>query len=157
MIFRNAAERDINIITSISKEAFDTDILVGGAEMGGPPGYDSIKWHQNMKRDGHLFVLEDHGQVIGGAVLFKNEHRLYVGRIFISPAFFKRGYGIRLMQEIEKHYEDIKKINLETPIWNIRTNKFYVKCGYKAMWRDAESVFFEKAINREKTHEAIQE
>lgn len=38
-----ASPEDIKIVTNISKRAFDTDVMVGADEVGGPPNYDSEK------------------------------------------------------------------------------------------------------------------
>ena len=52
---------------------------------------------------------------------------LNVGRIFVSPEHFRKGYGIFLMQEIEKLFPDVREFTLDTPVWNVRTNAFYAK------------------------------
>ena len=49
------------------------------------------------------------------------------------------------MEEIEKKF-DAEKIKLDTPVWNVRTNRFYQKCGYTETGRDDESVYYEKVI-----------
>lgn len=148
MVFREAMEEDITMLTEISKAAFNTDVSVGGKENDGPPGYDSYQWHKEMMSKNHLFTYVNDSDIVGGAVLFKDESNLYVGRIFISPKFFKQGFGQLLMQYVENYFSDVKKINLETPIWNVRTNKFYYKCGYTETGRDEESVYYEKILNR---------
>lgn len=146
MIFRSAIEEDIRTLTEISKAAFNTDVLVGGKENDGPPAYDSYEWHKKMMEENHLFTYVNNNEIVGGAVLFKDESKLYVGRIFISPKFFKQGFGQLLMQDIENFFPDVKKMNLDTPVWNIRTNKFYHKCGYTETGRDEESVYYEKVF-----------
>ena len=173
MIFRKATEEDVLVLTEISKKAFESDALirakasmkeghqgsvtcgdtscqvVGGKENEGPPGYDSYDWYKQMLSENHLFTYANENEIVGGAVLFKDESKLYVGRIFISPAFFKQGFGISLMEEIENYFSDVEKFNLDTPVWNARTNRFYHKCGYAEVSRDEESVYYEK-IRKEK-------
>lgn len=145
MRLRESTLDDINELVDISKAAFDTDITVGGRENDGPPDYDSTSWHTQMFGEGHLFTYTDENDVIvGGAVLFSEESSLYVGRIFISPKNFGCGLGMSLMEEIENKFMNAKVIKLDTPIWNIRTNKFYKKCGYIETARDQETVYFEK-------------
>lgn len=147
MIFRKSVNEDINKLVNFSKRAFDSDITVGGTEIGGPPDYDSVSWHRQMREEGHLYTLQqDNGEVVGGAVLFDNEDCLFVGRIFVNPDFFHQGYGIVLMDNIEKTFPNVKCIKLDTPVWNIRTNNFYKKCGYIETGRDEESVYYEKAM-----------
>ena len=145
MILRKSNENEIEKIVELSKKAFDTDVLVGGKENDGPPQYDNINWHKQMLEEGHLYTyMQKNGKIIGGAILFEEGRKLYVGRIFINPQYFGQGYGIQLMREIECYFPDAYVIQLDTPIWNVRTNRFYRKCGYRQMGRDAESVYYEK-------------
>ncbi|MBE6959075.1 MAG: GNAT family N-acetyltransferase, partial [Ruminococcaceae bacterium] len=53
-----------------------------------------------------------------------------VGRIFVDSLHHKKGYGIALMGLVEKTYPNVKEVNLDTPIWNVRTNSFYKKLEY---------------------------
>lgn len=145
MLLRKSTESEIEELTDISKRAFDTDVTVGGQENDGPPDYDSTLWHRQMMEEGHLFTyLTDEGKIVGGAVLF-GEEELYVGRIFISPSFFRCGYGRKLMEDIEKQFSP-KLVKLDTPVWNVRTNSFYKKCAYTETHRDADSVYYEKKL-----------
>ena len=50
------AEADqIKKIVDMSIRAFETDVNVGGTKGDCPPGFDSIEWHKQMARDGHLY------------------------------------------------------------------------------------------------------
>ena len=69
-----ASTSDALSLNGISKRAFDSDILVGAASAGGPPGYMSLQFHTKMARQGHLYKLTDDGLIVGGAILFlKND------------------------------------------------------------------------------------
>ena len=72
------------------------------------------------------------------------EDELNVGRIFVAPEHFKKGYGIFMMQEIEAMFSNVKEITLDTPIWNVRTNAFYTKLGYVEVSRDNEFIYYIK-------------
>ena len=71
-----------------------------------------------------------------------------IGRIFISPDYFRKGYGTYMMREIEAMFPDVKGFMLDTPIWNTRTNQFYMKLGYSETRRDREFIYYLKSINR---------
>lgn len=144
-----AEKEHISELVRISKEAFDSDITVGGTTIGGPPEYDSTNWHIAMMREGHLFTALEHDKIVGGAILFRdkaNRSLMYIGRIFVDPSEFKKGYGIAIMEQIETLNSDISVWKLDTPIWNIRTNRFYKKLGYVETGRDDEFVYYEKVI-----------
>ena len=49
-----------------------------------------------------------------------------------------------MMQQIETIFPDVKTFSLDTPIWNVRTNAFYLKLGYVEVRRDNDFVYYEK-------------
>lgn len=141
------AKRDgLEKIVAISKRAFESDVEVGGVVGDYPPEYDSVTWHEKMLKEGHLFQAIENDEVIGGAILFLSENKesLYVGRIFVDCIYHKKGYGIALMQLVETYYSSVKKIKLDTPLWNVRTNAFYKKLGYCEVRRDEQFAYYQK-------------
>ena len=140
-----ASTSDAVTLVGISKHAFDSDVAVGASCAGGPPGYNSLSYHTKMARMNCLYKLtDDNGLIVGGALLFVKENEMNVGRIFVSPEHFRKGYGIFMMQQIEALFENIKIFVLDTPIWNVRTNAFYQKLGYVEVRRDGDFVYYEK-------------
>ena len=144
-----ASTADAVTLVGISKHAFDTDVEVGGSCVGGPPGYSSLPFHTKMARMNCLYKLvDDDGLIVGGAVLYPKEAELNIGRIFVAPELFRKGYGIFIMQQIEAMFPDVKIFTLDTPVWNIRTNAFYRKLGYIEVRRDSDFVYYEKRALR---------
>ena len=146
MKLENAELKHIERIVAISKRAFETDVEVGGVIGDYPPEYDSILWHEQMRNEGHLLQAVVDGQIVGGAILFldKDGESLYIGRIFIDPVHHRKGYGLSLMKMAETYYSGIKKIKLDTPLWNVRTNAFYTKLGYREVKRDEGFAYYQK-------------
>lgn len=142
--FTKAGTSDALVLNAISKLAFDSDVDVGAPAAGGPPGYMSLKYHMKMARSGHLYKLTENGLIIGGAILFPDGDTLNIGRIFVNPDHHRKGYGIRMMQEIEALFSEIKEFKLDTPVWNIRTNRLYKGLGYTEIKRNQEFVFYSK-------------
>ena len=142
--FEPAGTADALTLTGISKRSFDSDIEVGAPSKEGPPGYMSVPFHTKMARTKNLYKLTDNGLIVGGAIIFRDKEKLNIGRIFVAPEHFRKGYGIYIMQEIESLFSDVKEFTLDTPVWNIRTNSFYSKLGYKEVKRDKEFVFYSK-------------
>lgn len=141
-----AGTSDVLVINSISKRAFDSDIAVGASSKGGPPGYMSVNFHIKMAKANHLYKLSVDGLIVGGAILFVDGSRVNIGRIFVDPEYFRKGYGIFLMQEIERIFSDANEICLDTPVWNIRTNAFYQKLGYIEYKKDGEFIYYIKKV-----------
>ena len=143
--FMKAGTADALVLNSISRQAFDSDTEVGAASRGGPPGYQSVSFHVRMARMNHLFKLVDgNGVILGGAILFRQGDTLNVGRIFIDPRHFRKGYGILMMREIEDMFPDVRSFTLDTPVWNTRTNAFYTRLGYSEVKRDTDFVYYSK-------------
>ena len=148
MELTKAGTSDALVINSISKRAFDSDIAVGAPSKIGPPGYKSVGFHVKMAKTNHLYKLSVDGLIVGGAILFTDGLQLNIGRIFVDPEYFRKGYGIFIMQEIERIFSDAKEIFLDTPVWNIRTNAFYQKLGYTEYKKDDEFIYYIKSCDR---------
>ena len=141
--FVKAGTSDALVLSSISRQAFNTDTEVGAASDGGPPGYQSVSFHVRMARMNHLYKLADgNGVILGGAILFRKGDVLNIGRIFIDPQHFRKGYGVFMMREIEALFPDVKVFTLDTPAWNVRTNAFYTGLGYSEVKRDTDFVYY---------------
>ncbi len=146
--FMKARTSDALVLTRISRPAFNSDAEVGSTSSGGPPGYQSVPFHVRLARMNHLFKLVDeNGVIIGGAILFRKGDTLNIGRMFIDPLHFRKGYGLLMMHEIENLFPDVKVFTLDTPIWNTRTNAFYAKLGYSEVKRDIDMVYYSKTVD----------
>ena len=106
-------------LTGISKRSFETDVSVGGPSKGGPPGYMSVPFHTKMARMKHLYKLTDNGLVVGGAILSLKDDVLNIERIFVAPEYFRKGYGLFMMKQIEELFSNVKRFLLDTPYWNV--------------------------------------
>lgn len=142
--FLKAGTADAVSLMCISKKAFDSDVEVGASSVGGPPGYATLSFHTKMARMNCLYKLVDDYKIGGGALLFLKDNELNIGRIFVDPEYFRKGYGIFMMQQIEERFAEVKVFTLDTPIWNVRTNAFYQKLGYVEVRRDGDFVYYEK-------------
>ena len=150
MRIEKANVEDIENIVEMSKNAFHTDINVGGVDGDCPPDYDSLVWHKQMADEGHLYKAISDNKLIGVAILFLDENlkHLYIGRIFIDSVYHGKGYGIKLMKSIETNFPYIKQIDLDTPSWNVRTNSFYQKIGYSIIKEEDGFVFYHKDLDK---------
>ena len=59
MLLRLAVIEEVELLTTMSINAFHTDYLVGGDPEDGPPDYDSVVWHEKMWKQGHLYAYLD--------------------------------------------------------------------------------------------------
>ena len=76
-------EEQVEKIVNMSIRAFETDINVGGIKGEYPPEFDSIEWHKQMAREGHLYQAMIGKDLVGAAIVFPDEAEksVYIGRI----------------------------------------------------------------------------
>lgn len=145
MLLRLTKVEEIETITQISVDAFHTDYLVGLAPNDGPPNYDKVDWHQKMQAQNCLYTyLDDSKTIIGGAVIFSSHNKVCIGRIFIAPKYHRKGYGTKLMSDIESTFPFAELFTLDTPQNNVRTNAFYQKLGYVQIGTDGDCAAYVK-------------
>ena len=146
MFIVKAEANQIERIVDMSIRAFETDVNVGGAEGDCPPEFDSIEWHKQMAREGHLYQAMIGKDLVGAAIVFtdETENSVYIGRIFIDSVYHRKGYGIRLMDSIEKYFPWAAAFDLDTPCWNERTNAFYKRLGYRIVKVEDGFAFYQK-------------
>ena len=148
--FAIAETSDATKLTQVSIEAFHTDFTVAGRESaGGPPGYDSIDFHEKMILESSKFykVLVDDS--IAGAFWFNvtDAEEAYLYRVFIDPAFHKMGIGLKIFQFLFQNFSNIKCWQLKVPSWNTRTPSFYTKLGFRIIETTEKFLFFSKSID----------
>ena len=144
-----AEANQIAKIVDMSIRAFATDVDVGGVKGDCPPGFDSVEWHKQMAREGHLYQAMIGSDLVGAAIIFpdETEESVYIGRIFIDSIYHRKGYGISLMECIEKEFP-CAELNLDTPCWNERTNAFYKRLGYSVVKIEDGFVYYRKKITQ---------
>ncbi len=147
--FKLATTKDAKKLTSVSIKSFHTDFFEAGRKsIGGPPGYDSRKFHEQMIYEASKFykIIHD-GQIIGGFWFFKkNTKNAYLYRIFIDPKFNNKGIGSQAFNFLFHKFPTIKEWSLQTPNWNTRTPKFYVKLGFKNIEKSERFLLFKRQI-----------
>ncbi len=148
-----AEKGDANILALISKKAFDSDAEVDAPGPGGPPGYDSSSFQEKVMNfmDYYNILLND--TIVGGVIVAaKNRFHLILERIFVDPAYHNRGIASCAMIELWKKYPKAQLWTLGTPEWNIRTQHFYEKLGFKQVgWEvgpfDWRGIWFQKEMD----------
>lgn len=133
-----AQKEDAEILASISKRSFETDVDVGSSLIGGPPGYDTADAQRFFMKmlEYYKILLED--EIVGGIALgaTDGEQRI-LERIFVEPEHMKKGIGIKAMELSWEKYPVVQSWALDTPEWNVRTTNFYEKLGFKQIgWLD---------------------
>ena len=67
MYIVKADANQLEKIVDMSIRAFETDVDVGGIQGDCPPGFDSVEWHKQMAREGHLYQAMIGKDLVGAA------------------------------------------------------------------------------------------
>lgn len=49
----------------------------------------------------------------GDAILFRDGSKMNIGRIFVAPEHFRKGYGLFIMTQIEEQFPDVTLFALD--------------------------------------------
>ncbi|CAH8770394.1 GNAT family N-acetyltransferase [Paenibacillus dendritiformis] len=148
LILERAIKNDAPKLAELQKASFDEESKhFNNNEIGGPPGYDSISWQEEMMQICEYLKVLFNGQIIGGAlILIESNHVHNLGRIFIDPNFQNQGIGMKVMKEIERSFPDSTKWWLDTPSWSVKNHHFYTKCGFTKVREEGDLYIFEKTL-----------
>ncbi len=87
-----------------------------------------------------LKMVSDDGAIIGSVRAKENKGTVSVGKLMVHPNHRCRGYGTRLLNEIENHFPE-KRYELFTSTKSLDNIRLYQRNGY--------AVFDEKAVRDE--------
>ena len=73
-----------------------------------------------------VYVADRNGSVRA----YEKDGTCFVGRLIVHPDFQDRGIGSRLMEEIEKRFEDVERFRLFTGHLSHKPLHIYAKKGY---------------------------
>ena len=90
-----AEANQIEKIVDMSIRAFETDVNVGGVKGECPPDFDSIEWHKQMAREGHLYQAMIGKDLVGAAIIFPDETEKSgcIGRLLLIASIIEKFMG----------------------------------------------------------------
>lgn len=91
--------------------------------------------HIKYRLDGMMRIgLEENGKLIAGLIAYMSVYRiLYVDTVFVDEKYRRKGYGRKLIQEMERLAKEqgVNTIRLDTFNW--QGTEFYKALGYEAV------------------------
>ena len=87
-----------------------------------------------------LKMVDDKNAIIGSVRAIERDGTVYIGKLMVHPDHRHKGYGTRLLSEIEKCFPD-KRYELFTSTRSLDNIRLYQKLGY--------TTFAQKAVNDE--------
>ncbi len=83
-----------------------------------------------------LKMTDDDGTIIGSVRAHENDGTVYIGKLMVHPDHQKKGYGSRLLTEIEACFPG-KRYELFTSTRSVDNIRLYSKMGYKEFKQEA--------------------
>ncbi|PKM57430.1 MAG: ribosomal-protein-alanine N-acetyltransferase [Firmicutes bacterium HGW-Firmicutes-3] len=120
MEIREILEKDVEQVYAIELEAFSS-----------PWSRESILMEVVSPRS-HYLVMENEGEIIGYAGLWKIFDEGHITNIAVKKGFQNRGLGLILMERLMEHAQEnqIEKLTLEVRCGNFQALKLYKKLGF---------------------------
>ena len=97
-----------------------------------------------------LKLVDTDNLIIGSIRAWEMKETVFVGKLMVHPDYRHRGYGTKLLSEIEKYYPQ-KRYELFTSTRSIDNIRLYQKMGYQEFDRrrvddQLEFVYMEKIV-----------
>lgn len=110
--------------------------------------------HITYRLDGMLRIgLEADGKLIAGLIAYMSVYKImYVDTVFVNERYRRRGYGKKLIQEMERQAKELGVNTIRLDTFNWQGAEFYKVLGYEAAGHYAneedgfEETFFVKRI-----------
>lgn len=133
VILKKATIEDAETLRNSQVIAFlnDNKNKPQGANMGLPPGCDSLTWISQRIEANHVYKIMFGEILIGGFIIFDYGNKKEIGRVWIDPAYQNNGLGQLAFEILFRQSPANTVWVLETPDWAIRNQHFYRKVGFE--------------------------
>nr|WP_295084442.1 GNAT family N-acetyltransferase [Ruminococcus sp.] len=85
-------------------------------------------------------MIDENNTIIGSVRAIEHNGTVYIGKLMVHPDYRNKGYGSKLLSEIEKCFPN-KRYELFTSTRSLSNIRLYQKLGY--------TIFAQKAMNAE--------
>ncbi len=125
-----AEKKDLPEILELQYLAYQSEAALFGSQ-DIPPLKETLSELDDEFENGIVLkMIDDNGKIIGSVRSKSDESTVYVGKLMVHPDHQKKGYGKKLLREIERFYLN-KRLELFTSTRSIDNIKLYEKMGYK--------------------------
>jgi len=135
-----AKKEDLKEILDLQYLAYQSEAaLFGNKDI--PPLKETLpELEEEFKNGVVLKMVSEDGRIIGSVRSYAKDKTAYIGKLMVHPDFRGKGYGSKLLREIERYYVDTR-YELFTSTKSVDNIRLYEKLGYK--------IFDEKKITDE--------
>lgn len=125
-----AEKADLPEILKLQYLAYQSEAaLFGSKDI--PPLKETLSEVEEQFENGTILkMVDENNKIIGSVRAHSDDNRVYIGKLMVHPDHQKKGYGKKLLLEIEKYYPN-KRFELFTSTRSIDNIRLYKKMGYK--------------------------
>jgi len=152
MLIVKAEYKDIPDILALQRTAYQSEAaLLDNYAI--PPLRQTLAEVETEFEHGLILKGVLDGKIIGSVRASSNGHTCFIGKLIVSPEHQRRGYGARLLSEIERVWTH-PRYELFTSDKSINNLRLYEKMGYKSFQKKWVNpglcfIFLEKFIHQE--------
>lgn len=125
-----AEKADLPEILKLQYLAYQSEAaLFGSKDI--PPLKETLSEVEAQFKNGTILkMVDENNKIIGSVRALSDDTRAYIGKLMVHPDYQKKGFGKKLLLEIEKYYPN-KRFELFTSTRSIDNIRLYKKMGYK--------------------------
>lgn len=125
-----AEKADLPEILKLQYLAYQSEAaLFGSKDI--PPLKETLSEVEAQFKNGTILkMVDENNKIIGSVRAHSDNTRAYIGKLMVHPDHQKKGFGKKLLLEIEKYYPN-KRFELFTSTRSIDNIRLYKKMGYK--------------------------
>lgn len=129
-LITKAREEDLKEILELQYLAYQSEAaLFGNKDI--PPLKQTLEEVVDEYSAGLVLKMTDeNGVIIGSVRAHEKDGTVYIGKLMVRPDHQKKGYGKRLLLEVEKYYPG-KRYELFTSTRSTDNMRLYQSAGYK--------------------------
>ncbi|MBR4430835.1 MAG: GNAT family N-acetyltransferase [Clostridiales bacterium] len=129
-VITKARKEDLKEILELQYLAYQSEAaLFGNKDI--PPLKQTLDEVVEEYNEGLVLKMTDeNGVIIGSVRAHEKDGTVYIGKLMVRPDHQKKGYGKRLLLEVEKYYPG-KRYELFTSTRSIDNIRLYQSAGYK--------------------------
>ena len=143
--------QDLEEILALQKIAYRSEAEIHD-DFSIPPLHQTLSEIREEFQHQLFLKVVDQGKIIGSVRAYEKNETSFIGKLIVDPLFQNQGIGTKLLSEIERRFEYVKRFELFTGYKSKKNLYLYNKFGYKEFRRDKISdtltlVFLEKISN----------